>query len=667
MGQSVGDLKLRLNLQSDAKSVLGSAASSVADLQAAIGQVEKNAATARAAMKGLVGSDEAVKAAKKDVIAQLKAEKDELGQLKLRLLEVQNARPKGLVGGALAGMAAGPKALKASAIDAKSKIESLVAAVKKLPAAAKGAVVTVREQGAGGVAKRAGGAIGGALGRLDEKAGALAAKAKDAASALAGGAKASALAGASDLAGTALVGLEGAVVGAVVALPGLALGLAAAVTKFGDVERSAALARQALFGTAEQAKNVGTWVDGLASKFGTAREAVQTTALALRKGGLGGDAFTASLEASTAAAAALGPELASKVDTLTTRFGRRQNRFSLGRMELDGTGLDFEDVATALGKSTKKGVGYARNALMSGRLTVAEGAGALKDAIQAKFGDVIEAKKISLDSIGTRAKDNFSKLFSAVKIDPILRAVSKLVDMLDTSSGSGSALASTFNGVAIIAGKIAEAALPKVQELLLGSLLISLKTANAILEWYIGFKKGEGVIASVVGGLKDAFEWLSKMSAKAVDFAKQGAAVAAGFAKGIRGGKEDVASASEEMVDIAEFSIRNKAQIHSPSRLMAGLGGHMGDGFAGGMVDSLPAVSAAARSLVDVPSLASNTGFSSGSVGGAIGSSARTLTINLQLPEGSTDSGASLSQAFASGEFRVAIVSALQDMAAEAP
>lgn len=66
--------------------------------------------------------------------------------------------------------------------------------------------------------------------------------------------------------------------------------------------------------------------------------------------------------------------------------------------------------------------------------------------MESKFGGIVRAKMLSLDSQTARFKRLLGETFGGLKIDGLLKALKKLIDMFDTANGSGQTLKMLFEG-----------------------------------------------------------------------------------------------------------------------------------------------------------------------------------------------------------------------------
>ena len=284
----------------------------------------------------------------------------------------------------------------------------------------------------------------------------------------------------------------GALVGALIAVEGAAILSAAGLAKFviesTNLARSQNLARQAVTGSAEDARRLGSQVDALALKVPTAKGAINDMAIEMRKAGLSGQTLVDALNAATQASAALGDDAGKKVEEFISR-GKLMGNFALNQFETLGTGLpDFKDVAAALSKNLGIGIADAQQRLIEGRVKIGDGAKAMRDAIEKKFGALNLAKMLDLDVMKTKFHELLQMLTSGVNLEPLLGALHDFFKLFDQSTVAGAALKKlmTVFGDGLIA--VAVKGLPIVKGLFEGLILATLDLYIAILKLRIWFK-----------------------------------------------------------------------------------------------------------------------------------------------------------------------------------
>lgn len=79
-----------------------------------------------------------------------------------------------------------------------------------------------------------------------------------------------------------------------------------------------------------------------------------------------------------------------------------------------------------------------------------------------------------------------------------------------------------------------------------------------------------------------------------------------GFANGMSATLGYIRSVAAQMAAAADAAVRAKAKIHSPSRVFAGLGAYVGEGFALGIESMTRKVAEATQNIVDIPTLSTD-------------------------------------------------------------
>lgn len=257
----------------------------------------------------------------------------------------------------------------------------------------------------------------------------------------------------------------GAVTAGVVALTAAvvagAIKLGAFVVGAADSLRTMGLLREAVAGSAENARNLGTQVDAMARKVATSKTALNELAVSLTKslsGGVSkasGQAIVDTFAAVSQAAAAAGDDTGRALRDLVER-GKVVGRFWANPFELQGTGLQFQDIAKALSKNLKIGLDQARDALFNGRVSLEAGAAALRTAVEAKFGNVNASRLLSIDVQLEKFHERLTGLAKGVVLEPLLRGLSGLLEKFDETSVTGQSIAQLFTkiGQAIVSFSI---------------------------------------------------------------------------------------------------------------------------------------------------------------------------------------------------------------------
>lgn len=96
---------------------------------------------------------------------------------------------------------------------------------------------------------------------------------------------------------------------------------------------------------------------------------------------------------------------------------------------------------------------------------------------------------------------------------------------------------------------------------------------------------------------------LSSLASGASGAYSSGYNIGLGFANGMSATLGYIRSVAAQMAAAADAAVRAKAKIHSPSRVFAGLGAYVGEGFALGIESMSRKVAEATQSIVEIPTL----------------------------------------------------------------
>ncbi len=446
------------------------------------------------------------------------------------------------------------------------------------------------------------------------------------------------LGGAAKMAGLGVVALTGAVVAGVGALAKWTVGAA-------DAARSMQIMRLAATGNAESARNLGTQVDDLATKISTPKEEINKLAVELARTRLTGPAIVDTLNAVGRASDAMGDDVGRAIQDVITR-GQMWNRFQLNPLELQGKGVGFNDVAGELAANLKIGVAQAKQALMQGTVTVDQGAKAMRQAVEKRFGEVNAAKLISVDGIVKTLHENLQGLAKNVHIEAVLKPVSELVGMFSQSTVVGRALADIVERSFGTLGSTLQASLPALKGFVKQGVIAGLQIGIAFLQVRNVLRDLDnqfGIIKGTleeIGKLKDAVfgkteernvqapgtlqnngfgQFAFKSARDDAQLRVQGMQAADGLAAGIKAGTPSVGAASEQLADSVKTQFADKMQIHSPSKVFAGYGEDTAEGFEQGVRRGAPSAADATSGLAGAPDGgATASGGGASSAGGAV-------------------------------------------------
>lgn len=444
----------------------------------------------------------------------------------------------------------------------------------------------------------------------------------------------------------AAVGLAAALVAVAAATAGGLVALGKFIIEGANAARNVQLAREALTGSAEQAGALGSQVDALSRKLPTAKSELNELAASLIKSGVQGQTLVDTFNAIGQASAALGDEAGNKLKALVDR-GRIAQNFSIGAdigEDLRGTGLQRDDVAKALAARMKVGVDQARLALAEGRVKLGDGAAALKDAVEKKFGGINLRKMLSLETIGQKIHERLASLTSGVNLEPLLKGFSELADLFDESTVAGAglkqlvqvfgenivggftkglplakqffkglvigalqatimflqlrnSLIKTFGGNETLKGLFSLQSALKAGQILAGTLVVGLAVIGAAVGAVVA---GLAAVGGVVQALTDLGLQFGE-TIRGIDWANLGASIVDGLLGGIKSGTTKLLSGAKSLAESVKSGFTSALGIHSPSKVFEGYGKNTVEGFQRGVDASAGGASSSINDLGDAP------------------------------------------------------------------
>lgn len=481
--------------------------------------------------------------------------------------------------------------------------------------------------------------------------------------------------GASGLASKALMGLAAAGVAVAAGVLAGAVSLGKFILTSGNAARSANLLREAWYGTSKNAANMGTQIDALAQKIPLPREQLNELSIELAKMRIGGQTGVDALNAIGQASAALGDEAGNKLKEFLER-GRMVNKFRLDPREmLEGFGnLQFTDVAESLAKSMHVGVNEAKKALAEGRVSLGDGAKAMRDAVQKKFGGLNLRKMLDLNVLAQKAGEAFDALTKNVDLEPLLKDFGELGQLITGNTVTGKTLrglVTTFGNGMVTALR---EGVPLAKTFFETLVLYSLKAENASLKLRVALKgvlgdksilkDGEGVTLALKGA-----EWAAKATVvsfialaaagaivaapfvlaareimkvgraiesakkafKDTDWAALGSGITDGIAQGITSGKDKVVDALRSLASFGHKAYKDAEEQHSPSKKYARFGEQIPAGAAEGVKRNSGAYTDAIK---DMAGPAPTAMAPAGAAGGGATSGPREIHVHIHTGSG---------------------------------
>jgi hypothetical protein len=253
---------------------------------------------------------------------------------------------------------------------------------------------------------------------------------------------------------TAAVAAVAALVTGVVALTAALVGGTIAFGKFvlegANLARTMGLMREAAGGGVANASALGHQVDALAGKLATPKAELNELALTMTRSMLftrvSGQGLVDTFNAVGQASEAMGKTAGSKIQEIIER-GKTWGRMGLGRFELQGTGITFEDVAGNLSKQLKIGLDDARFQLLAGWTDVNQGAKAIRTAIEKNFASINLRKMLDWDVIKLKFHENITALTADLvpKLEPFLKKMMEVGKLFTDDTVAGAALKDIVN------------------------------------------------------------------------------------------------------------------------------------------------------------------------------------------------------------------------------
>lgn len=582
----------RMVLESDLANTFRGDAAAAEDLRASMQTSAERIKSYQATIRSLRGSSEEVVAAKEALLAKLDQEKNKFSASNVELLK-QGANYEALT----------LKVKKAEQEKAKADKRAEAEAIK-----AQTAAIKAQTQALDG--------IGGPLADVARKFGSVKAIVEDSGGRMG-------LLKVATIAATA----------AAVAFAAAALSVAAALSKWilqsASAERSLQLVRKAMAGTEENASNLGSQVDLLASKVDLPKEKINALGVELMKTRLSGQSIVDTMNAVAQTSSAMGDATGKAIEDIITR-GQRWNGFQLNPLELQGTGLKFDSVAAELARGMGTSVQAAQAALWQGRVRLEDGAKAIRMAVEKQFGDINAEKLTTLDGITETWHKHVASLTKDVDWRPFGRGIGEIMKQFDASTVTGASFKVVIDDIGKTLTEVFQGSVPTVKRwitefsttlLRLDTQVIKIRTAmrggfadDATKEKILllkgafeglkiaGYAAAAGLAALAVSaasavapflavgaaiyGLTKWADWSSSLGTKFGENARQwGIAMIDGLLSGIKEGYARLKGAVMGAVSVIKSTFTGKDGIdaHSPSKWFDKQAGNSIDGYAGGL------------------------------------------------------------------------------------
>jgi hypothetical protein len=324
--------------------------------------------------------------------------------------------------------------------------------------------------------------------------------------------------------------------------------------------------------------------------------------------------------------------------------------------------------ASVLGDEAAKGfMGWAAGAAFAGQSVKR-----LADDVRARFGGIAAKQMLDLDVQAAKLKESFAALWSGLKIEGLLKAVSMVTGIFSQSTQSGQALKALTSTIFQPMIRAVEYVAPLVkrffQGVIVGALLIGIALLTA-RKWFrktfgdsevlkgldlttFALKAGVAAVSFLVAGFVTlaavaalAFAPLISLGVgiyawvkigrkawaafKAIEWGELGTSIVNGIVGGLKSGAKWVIDAIKGLGTSALSAFKRTLGIASPSKVFASLGAEIPAGIETGVETGTPAARAAVAGIVDPPRIpAAAVVDAPRETGGAAGG-ASSLTLNI--------------------------------------
>lgn len=383
--------------------------------------------------------------------------------------------------------------------------------------------------------------------------------------------------------------------------------------------------------------------DRLGAATGRTRDKLAKTAQAFAAMGVTGLAHLEKLTLASVSASELAKGGGEAFELMYKKIATSQATGQALKIPLKGLGsladmgLKVDDVAKQMGISAAE----LGDQLAKGTVDAKRFGDALQESLVKKGANRVADAATDLENVWARAKESVGKFFEDIEIGPFAAEVAKLFGILDAGSETGKILKSGVAGFFKEVLALATKAVPVVREFLTDLIIGGAAAYDALLPVAQAIKAfatsdagklaidglGEalklmaiaagvvlvtlGAVVALVGGTVAALAQIGVALVAAGGLIVgalaewQVAAVTAGnnfvtgLVNGILGGLPSVVAAVRGLADSATSAFTNAMGIASPSKVMAGLGEHLGGGVAAGVDASAGVVEGATRGMAD--------------------------------------------------------------------
>jgi hypothetical protein len=427
-----------------------------------------------------------------------------------------------------------------------------------------------------------------------------------------------------------LIAIASAIAVAVTGLAGLTYEMAETALEAVELKEKLLATFSALGGGEEAGRATLGMLNDLSDRLGVTRASLVDTAKAFQAMGyteLG--PLSEQIKATTSAQALFGEsgaEAYKRISSAVKDAAEAHTKLTLSSRQLRAVGGVTGTVVTAAAKSMGLTTAQFAAQLKAGTLDAGKFGDALHVALVEQGRGPLEAMANSLPNLVAKAKENLSRLFEDVDIKPFTDAVRSFFDVFSLGQPSGQAMKAgivpVMNKIFEIAGKVVMA----IKHITLEMVILGLKAyialkpiVKSVTELSERFHVAHGLIllakgvmillaaataiafvplvllaaaiSAVVAGIGAAIsavqEFAPKAAAALSDWASSAAEYAANFidglVNGIRDGISHAVAAVSDLGTSIKDGIKGILGIHSPSKVMLELGGHVAGGFAAGI------------------------------------------------------------------------------------
>lgn len=510
------------------------------------------------------------------------------------------------------------------------------------------------------------------------------------------------------------VGLVAAAIVAVGIAAGAAVvGLAKFTLESADLLRTQGLLREAATGSADNAAAFGTQIEAIADKVPLAREQLNQLSVDVSKAFRGtyvsGQGAVDTFNAVAQASAAMGDDAGRAIQSVVEK-GKLFGRLGIGLNELQGTGIQLQDVATELSKGLGISLKEAQTQLLTGRVQVDKGAAAIRAAVEKQFGGVNEKKLLSFDNIARRLKERLQGLTSGVNLEKILAPLLELTKLFDQNTTTGKLLKDIFTAFGDTLGNIFTVAAPLAKKAFYIILIAGLEAYNVLLDGLLEVKKQLGPelwqglkdgtiafeafkIAVAVAGavfqlavgqmvvfatlwrvLNDAIDTTEAAfrkffnATKSINWTELGVSIIQGIVAGLTGNAGMLTDAVASVATNVKKTFAGLLGIHSPSTVFQDMGANTMLGYQKGVAAEAPAAAGevAKGTGLGAPAGASIGGGGGGAAmpggGGGSGGGGDTFNVSVAVDVKAGGGGQEVADKMKSDNFRSQLTRAIEEL-----